>query len=148
MIKMAVTPQSAVRWAHAEVRARVAQSMGRSYGDTRAIWGDAVNVRKGLFDARPDGQGIDPKYSMDIANWKKVIREYCAWHDVSGLGDMVSFWCDLVSAFIECNFDDRADAEFRAYIYGCAAKFMLLQRQDKLRQAKDLTYSPGHPSVL
>lgn len=153
MLKMTVTPQSAVRWAQegqgqrTEVRMRIAQSIGWSYDDLYASWGDVVVVRKGLFNVRKDGGGLEPKYSMDVASWKRAIKEYCAWHDVAGLGDMVSFWCDLVSAFIESDFDNKASAEFRAYIYGCAAKFMLLQRQEKSRRAQDLAYSPGHPSV-
>lgn len=114
-----------------KIRKLLCQRLGSSLESMYIEWGDKPDIKKNLFTINSSNQTY-PKYDVDIQKWKEVIRDYCEWHEISGLDDIVNLWCAIVDVFISCpDFDTQVNAPFRAWVYGCMCKFILEQRKHK-----------------
>jgi hypothetical protein len=104
-------------------------------------WSGPPDPRKHLFVHGP--AGTKPKASYTVDRWGVLVRCYCQWHELDRLGQLVDFWCDLVDGFLRCeSFEPNAPPEFKAWVYGCLAKFVL-----ERRKKPDVGYDPEHPQL-
>ncbi|MDR3539347.1 MAG: hypothetical protein P4L69_00025 [Desulfosporosinus sp.] len=121
-------------------RKAIAERNSYSLETLQDEWGETVNVRKALFYKTTTGL-LYPKHKPIIAIWKALVTDYCTWHEITKLEQIVALWEDIVDAFISCpDFDRAVDPEFRAWIYGCMCKFVLQKKKEE--------YSPEHPAYL
>jgi len=140
------------------MRKGIAERVGNmSFEMLHAEWGDAVDVKSAFFyyTAEPE-RLMYPKYPPTVARWKALIHDYCEWHEITRLDQIVSLWSDITDAFMSCpDYDQKVNSDFRAWAYGCMCKFVLEQRkQNRIHANKtgsslvyDTTvpYSPEHP---
>jgi len=130
------------------MRKEISRRMGSTLDCKYNEWGDKPDVRRNLFLTDPSGHTL-PRHKLDILEWKGIIHNYCEWHEISNLDDIVDLWCSLVDVFISYpDFESPTNTYFRAWLYGCMCKFILEQR--KQRQTKQTPlhsgeYDPDHP---
>lgn len=125
-------------------RKRVAEKNGQTFERLLEEWGDGVDVRRALFTRNDQGSTF-PKYTTDVSQWKSLIHDFCEWHGITGLDDIVSLWSDVNDTLMTCpDYDKCVNPEFRAWAYGCMCKFILEQR--RLARTR-VPYSPGHPAL-
>lgn len=95
----------------------------------QAEWGDRVDVKKQLFYTDANGK-MFPKNPLNVTAWKGIIHDYCLWHGITSLSQIVNMWCDIVNSCLTCpNFDTETDPNFRAWMYGCMTKCILEYRK-------------------
>jgi hypothetical protein len=151
------------------IRKGIAEHRGISFEKLYSEWGDRVGVRWALFqhsnsiEKEEEGSKqthLFPKYPLEIQGWKDLLHDYCLWHDITSLDQIVNLWSDIVDAFKACpGFDEQVGADFRAWVYGCCCLFMLEKRKQqnlemRVTQSTELVstymdytpYSPEHPA--
>lgn len=111
-------------------------------------WAGGLDPLRHLFFRDAASKALLPRYGYDVDSWKRIVRGYCQWHDVSHIDQLVQLWCDIIDGFLCCeSYESRAPPEFRAWAYSCMCKFVLEKRK-RDREAKSLVeYDPEQPYI-
>jgi hypothetical protein len=106
---------------------------------------EPYNVRKHLFMITPDKK-FYPAYKSTPDVYKGIIDAYVAWYKIPQQA-MPDFWLDFVDALLLCHeFEDKAPVDFKAWAYGIAVRYVLVDRQRK--RSEQLPYDPEHNFLL
>lgn len=121
------------------VRKRICDARNCALELMYSRWGDVPDIKSAFTYVDSKGHRI-MHYAPNTFTWKNIVTDYCKWHDISSLDQLVDFWCCLVDTFLLCEeFFEPDNTEFRDWSYGCMCKFVLEKRRNE--------YDPGKPYI-
>lgn len=79
----------------------------------------------------------------DVEKWRTLVDSYCTWFKLTRLEQFASFWEDIVECLLSNpKFEAEASDAFRAWAYGCMAKFHLNMKKKKGSHQREAVSTP------